>query len=349
MVLAFSTGSQEVLAPDLDQPMHYNVHVKFVRKESMAAFTIEPVQGRRKILKALRFLVGGAGSDALFDAQAKALAQQTILRNPQMTDLWWACTWRKPLASAMVCYSPGRTGLLLASPVDALGVDRPAMVDLLGALSLHAIGRGSAMVQSLINEDAHAQAQALTEAGFKPLAKLISMRLELDPHESRDQWDEDEISWQTACQCTESDLTELILKTYKDSLDCPALDGVREINDIIAGHKASGVYRPQSWWIALLDGKRAGCLLMNDSPEPGLADVVYLGVAREFRGRGLGRAMLLHALGDARTRGLTAVALAVAAGNHYARRLYDSLGFEPVVHRWSYFISASMAMAKRAK
>ena len=42
---------------------------------------------------------------------------------------------------------------------------------------------------------------------------------------------------------------ETILQTYRDSLDCPGLNGVRQIEDIIAGHKASGEFDPALWFL----------------------------------------------------------------------------------------------------
>ncbi|MEO3778216.1 GNAT family N-acetyltransferase [Micromonospora sp. B11E3] len=62
--------------------------------------------------------------------------------------------------------------------------------------------------------------------------------------------------------------------------------------------------------------------------------VVNLGVAPRAQGRGLGRALLSHALHGTRTAGLPALGLSVADGNP-ARRLYDAAGFRPVSRMFS--------------
>jgi len=46
-----------------------------------------------------------------------------------------------------------------------------------------------------------------------------------------------------------------------------------------------------------------------------------------LRGRGIGRALMGHVLGDARRRGARRATLEVRASNHAARQLYESLGF----------------------
>jgi GNAT superfamily N-acetyltransferase len=145
--------------------------------------------------------------------------------------------------------------------------------------------------------------------------------------------------------CGEATLAEIIKASYRQSMDCPALEGVRQIGDVIAGHKASGVYRPESWWIASWSGAPAGCLLLNDNPISGAADVVYLGVTPEFRGRGLGRAMLQHAANDIRRRGYGNMTLAVDAANPYALAIYQSVGFKPLFSRDAYALLKGKSQA----
>ncbi|MBM4430441.1 MAG: GNAT family N-acetyltransferase [Chloroflexi bacterium] len=52
-----------------------------------------------------------------------------------------------------------------------------------------------------------------------------------------------------------------------------------------------------------------------------------LGIVASYRNRGLGRALLLHALRDLRARGLTAAELDVDGPNANAKHLYESVGF----------------------
>lgn len=54
-----------------------------------------------------------------------------------------------------------------------------------------------------------------------------------------------------------------------------------------------------------------------------------MGVARRWRGRGIGSHLLDALITDAREQGLTSVSLSVEADN-YARRLYERVGFHKV-------------------
>ncbi|MFJ6194506.1 GNAT family N-acetyltransferase [Micromonospora sp. NPDC092111] len=77
------------------------------------------------------------------------------------------------------------------------------------------------------------------------------------------------------------------------------------------------------------DGRSAGHVLCAGPvpwTEDGAAWILNLGVAPTAQRRGLGRALLVHALRGAREAGLPGLGLEVTDGNP-ARRLYDAAGF----------------------
>jgi ribosomal protein S18 acetylase RimI-like enzyme len=125
---------------------------------------------------------------------------------------------------------------------------------------------------------------------------------------------------------------QTLLRTYEQTLDCPEVNGVRTIDDVIQGHQAQGRYDPAHWWLARLDGKPVGVLLIVE-PSPGEWEVVYMGIVPEGRRRGLGHELLLHALCEARAAGMERVVLSVDDRNIPARRLYERVGFEVYDHR----------------
>nr|CAG38673.1 putative acetyltransferase [Micromonospora olivasterospora] len=89
------------------------------------------------------------------------------------------------------------------------------------------------------------------------------------------------------------------------------------------------------------DGRSAGHVLSTGpAPDRPYGWVVNLGVAPRAQGRGLGRALLTHALYGTRTADLPALALQVADGNS-ARRLYDAAGFRPVSRMFSVRLRAN--------
>lgn len=101
--------------------------------------------------------------------------------------------------------------------------------------------------------------------------------------------------------------------------------------------EASG-YAPDQWWLAEVDGAPAGGLVGSDR----LADdnrgfIRSLGVLREFRGRGLAKALLRTAFADDIARGRTATELGVDSESPTgATHLYASVGMRPA-HPIDYF------------
>ena len=66
-------------------------------------------------------------------------------------------------------------------------------------------------------------------------------------------------------------------------------------------------------------------------------EIANIAVAPDQRGRGVGRALLDAALGEAAARGIAAVFLEVRDSNQRARELYASRGFEEVGRRRRYY------------
>jgi ribosomal protein S18 acetylase RimI-like enzyme len=85
-------------------------------------------------------------------------------------------------------------------------------------------------------------------------------------------------------------------------------------------------------WVARRDGRAIGWVAGRVFGD-GRGWIQQLAVARSERGRGLGRALLLHALADLRSHGATSLALGVQGENDTALGLYRDIGFE-VVCEW---------------
>lgn len=89
--------------------------------------------------------------------------------------------------------------------------------------------------------------------------------------------------------------------------------------------------RPEDVLVALDDGSLAGYVkLGRATPVPASNHVLMvtgLVVDEEFRGRGVGRALLGLAIREAEARGARRLTLRVLGPNEAARRLYESAGF----------------------
>jgi ribosomal protein S18 acetylase RimI-like enzyme len=127
-----------------------------------------------------------------------------------------------------------------------------------------------------------------------------------------------------------------LMQSYKGSLDCPEVNGVRDAGEILAGHKAQGTFEPDRWLLAFDKGQPVGVLFLTELQEFSGWDLSYLGVVPEARRRGVGRELTTLALRMARDAGAAQLTLSVDARNRPAWDLYVSLGFEPFDQREVY-------------
>jgi GNAT superfamily N-acetyltransferase len=88
----------------------------------------------------------------------------------------------------------------------------------------------------------------------------------------------------------------------------------------------SGQYLPDASYVALEGDRIIGAILVTHWM--GMPLVAELGVAKDRRGRGIGRALLEAAMGRLAGRDEPRVALYVTVGNDPAVNLYRSLGFQ---------------------
>ncbi len=237
------------------------------------------------------------------------------------------------LRGALVCLPvPGCSALIW--PPAVVG-DRPTALE--DELVRQAIawlrGRGVKLAQALLAPDEAPLAEPLERNGFAAVTRLWYMRHDLN--------------LPLDCLNTPARLDyqafdngplfrQTLTRTYEDSRDCPEVNGVRTIEEVLQGHRAQGVFDPQRWWLALDAGRPVGVLIATEMPESGDWEVAYMGVVPEARRRGFGREMLLHVLCEARAAEVPSVALSVDARNQPAWYLYRGLGFEPFEQRLVY-------------
>src|SRR3954468_8459397 len=82
-------------------------------------------------------------------------------------------------------------------------------------------------------------------------------------------------------------------------------------------------------FVALADGKVVGWCDVAIRPRltQRHSGILGMGVIRDYRGKGIGRSLMLATLAAARTRGTRRIELTVRVDNEPARRLYESFGF----------------------
>ena len=288
-----------------------------------------------EIRRVMRQTLGAPGlSWAQLEQQVDAFGQYARQMNLDLTNHWVAHNGTEWLSAATYIESPGRTAMAFLSSGFDDPTRREATVKLLEELKWFAELRSVRLLQCLLDPSGRPP-QALGMAGFSPLARLDYLdRATASPVGPVNlQKSSSVLNWSTYSLSAHREFAETVSATYEESRDCPGLTGVREIDEVIEGHRAAARFDP-AWWLLLRGSdKPLGCLLMGEVPLRNAAEIIYMGLCPEARGRGLGRFLLTRALELARGGRLRSLALAVDSSNEPALRVYTKFGFRHTLSR----------------
>ncbi len=180
------------------------------------------------------------------------------------------------------------------------------------------------LVQTLLHSPSDPFADDLIALGFRQLADLKYLILTVPTRATRC---DSELQF---CPATADDfqlLKQLIIDSYIGTLDCPGLEGLRDIDDVLAGYRTIGTHDPALWQIARWRDEPAGALLLAPYPAANQWELVYMGVVPGLRGRSFGRQMLEEVRYRAAEAKVGHVVLAVDADNYPAVDMYKASGF----------------------
>lgn len=194
--------------------------------------------------------------------------------------------------------------------------------------------RDLTLLQSIIEPNDSSATRQLTSIGFTHAADLVY--LEWLP-ESVSLVSNAILEFEPIRRRQLKRLSKALGRTYINSFDCPKFDGLRTLDDTIAGYRATCDRDIQDWMIAVEDGADVGVLLLADFPKLQQLEMVYMGVVPEARNRGIGSALIQRAQAIALQRRAKKLLLAVDAANDPARRLYDRAGFRQWLNRSVFF------------
>ena len=196
------------------------------------------------------------------------------------------------------------------------------------AAEARALERGEALIRQYVPTSNPPARAGLLAAGYWPAYSYFRMRMELD--------------------AAPEPPAGVVVRTFSRGLDDAAVHAL--VEEAMAGVPGNEPRALESWQAAKVDkegwdpalwllhedaGGLAGVVLC-ERWEDGVGYVDHLAVAARSRGRGLGRALLLHGLAALRDAGLTVVELSVQGENAGATRLYESVGMRAVwtIERW---------------
>ncbi|MDZ4831495.1 MAG: GNAT family N-acetyltransferase [Phycisphaerae bacterium] len=255
----------------------------------------------------------------------------------------------RPELVLLAAPSPGRTATLFAT-LGRSRADLSALGSLVDAACTAMPEFGVHLAQALVDPRELLQLEAYERGGMRRLATLsyLERPLPIRPvaarhgaHGANNEWPND-IRAEPWDPSQREELVAALERTYIDTLDCPALAGLRRGEDVLEGHLHSGRFEAPLWTLLRFgrgphDSQLAGmCLLNGAHPATGSAgsvELVYLGLVPEARGRGLGRRLLEHGLALLKGRSERAVVLAVDERNTPAMKLYREAGFRPSLRR----------------
>lgn len=265
----------------------------------------------------------GAADPSGFAAEAL----HVLRRDPQSArDLYGAWQGNLLVGAAWVAPLPGAVALVWPP----CGTQDPsAAAGLWSCVDAAIRTQHAKLAQIVLPEVDEPTAAAMTAHGFVPLTALVYLRrpLERVPRTPPEGMTLAPVDRQSPA------LADLLPRTYEGSLDCPELDGLRTVDEVLEGHAGDPTMNEAHWWIIKTTGQDSGVVLVNADRAAPLWDLVYFGLVPAARGRGLGRRVLGWLLEQAQSHGARILSVAVDCRNGVAQRLYEGLGFKRFDHR----------------
>ena len=256
----------------------------------------------------------------------------TALRQRDVSEATLVGVWRdgQLMGVAWGQVLPGKTVLLWPPRVTP---DENEVIgdELLGFLDKRLLAAGIRMSQVVLSHREHPDASRLERAGYTHAADLLYLVSELDRNDATPV--ECELEFEPYTLANHSRLATLVERTYVGTLDIPALDGVRDIEDVLAGYEQTGEFSPDRWFFVRYGNEDVGCLLLTDHPLQQQWELVYLGIVPEARGNGWGIKAARFAQRLAKDADRRRIILAVDATNDPAVSAYTKAGFFELLRR----------------
>jgi ribosomal protein S18 acetylase RimI-like enzyme len=219
---------------------------------------------------------------------------------------------------------PGRTASL-CPPQLVDGEPAQTGVALLRAATERLSAGGIVLVQTLLETDAGADYERFAAAGFEHVCDLLYLASLAKAFPTSPPVCE--LEFVPVHEADMTRLAEILERTYEGTLDCPRLNGVRSLEDVLAGYRSNGVFLPERWLICRHAHQDVGCLLLAEHTGSASWELVYMGLLPEARGMGFGTSLVRYAQWLTGRAGYARLVLAVDASNGPAISCYSEAGF----------------------
>ena len=286
-------------------------------------------------IDAIKLILGGMDT-GVTDGMALEFVEYTRNRGLSQGLLFIAIEGHKMIAAALPILSAGRTALLFTSkPTHESHLDViPRLIEeVCSATAKHDVQ----LIQSLVDPANEPLQEDYLSCGFRTMAELVYLHALIREPVPFPELPAN-MFWMNYSAEVHSLFAKAIADSYENSLDCPALNGVRSMRDIIDGHKACGVFDP-AHWLLLYEKKSEGdqvlgiLLLTSSGNQSEVMELVYLGLSASARGRKLGDLCMQQAMAIAAVSGQQVLSLAVDAKNTPALRVYYRAGMKNITSK----------------
>jgi len=182
------------------------------------------------------------------------------------------------------------------------------------------------MVQALLPRDVGEDAELLVATGFGHVSDLLYLVCLAEEFPTTRPCTD--LQFEPYAAHLHARFAKLVEATYERSLDCPAVNGVRNVDDVLLGYRSTGYFDPERWFVVRHRSEDIGCLILTDYPEHATWELIYLGLLPTARGRGWGVESVRHAQWLCGKSVRIRLIAAVDASNEPALQIYAAAGFQ---------------------
>lgn len=216
----------------------------------------------------------------------------------------------------------------------------------------------SEIIQSVFDVDQPSEKESLARVGFRQIALLQQMYVDLYEFTGNQTPGagqafkelafvggiEGPYRWQRFTPDQTDKWIAWLDETYRQTQDCPSLNGIRSTSATLEGYEAMSGVKTQGldqieWWALTTSSEdQIVAAIMLSYNGNATWEVCYMGVIPSYRGRQLGRILLSNSIEHVRRLGGTRLWLAVDSRNTVAYQLYRELGFDCLasLEAWMY-------------
>jgi mycothiol synthase len=276
---------------------------------------------------AVRLIVGNSSGHA-DEMQVREFLRLAHAHRQDAGGIWVAEEGGRISSALMPVVSPGKT-MLLFIPGHLHGSQQEMLTKrLVDAVCARAQDEGVHLAQSLLEVHDEALQTLMVSCGFSRLAELLYLQAMVSKVAEPPL--PGGCKWFTYSPARHELFASTILSTYQNSADCPGLNGLRNIDDILAGHRATGDFDPEFWFLLCESENPVGAVLLSRVLRSDVTELVYLGLTPAKRGCGLSDILMRRAATVAMQSKHGRLSLAVDAGNLPALKLYWRHGMQVI-------------------